>query len=310
MPLQVRAKRVDIPRPPLRPPFATYDLIVYFGGGLFSLPFIQHYLLTPFGIRFPTFHMSVDIAYGSAIVSTFVLIFSVYVLGHIIAFVASQFIEKPMESIFGKTSFIVYKTSHAPSANVGNLIRDEIRTALAAARRQSTVSSMALRIIVHLPVILFYIAAFRLRIFGFYVSRLPPVVFTAMKRNAEKLDIGDMEITGSTPWFKIIESFVVNNYPTPSARRYNHRVVSGLFRSMSLIFLAAIWCELIFAITYFLIEQPEVYNLITRTGTLPGWMFSLAMLIMVYGFSLYAYLKYQRRCVEEAILAFALTRTS
>ncbi|MBX7460363.1 hypothetical protein, partial [Qipengyuania huizhouensis] len=38
-----------------RPPFANYDLVVYFGGGLFALPFLYRYFLHPFGVPLPSF---------------------------------------------------------------------------------------------------------------------------------------------------------------------------------------------------------------------------------------------------------------
>jgi hypothetical protein len=299
---------VDLPKIPIRPPFANYDIVVYFGCGLFSLPFIQRYYLTPFGVRIPSFKLNVDLPFSNVVITTLILLFSVYVLGHIIAFVSSQFIEKPMESVFGKTSSIILKASRSVEGASGTIIAKQIKESLRESWKRNTTSSVVARVVFHAPVIIPYVFAYKLRIFGFYVSRIPLPVFTALEKNVRKLDLSDLAISNNSSWFKVIESYVVNNYPTPSARRYNHRVISGLFRSMCIIFLVSIWCELIYGTSSKLSSWSVADQLMASSPNLPSWGWRIAILITVYCFSLYGYLKYQRRCVEEAILAFALTR--
>lgn len=299
---------MDTPKVPTRPPFANYDIVVYFGCGLFALPFIDHYYLEPFGVKIAALQPVTTASFSQAATSTLLLLFSVYVLGHILAFISSQFIEKPMEGIFGKTSSIIYKTSKAPPSEIAPLIIHQIKASLRESTKQSTYSSTIARLIIHLPMIAVYLLAYHLRIFGFYISRIPPQVFRAVERNVSKIGLEDIEIHENSPWFKVIESYVVNNYPTPSARRYNNRVISGFFRSICIIFLAAIWCEILYALGSIFSDSRAVATFMDASIQLPSAPVRIGALMAIYCFALYAYLKYQRRCVEEAILGFALTR--
>src|SRR5688500_407273 len=87
-----------------RPPFANYDIVVYFGCGLFVLPFARHYVLEPFGLRFPKFDIQLDVPFAGEFVSALTLLFTVYIGGHIIAYVSSQLIERSSDTFLGKTS--------------------------------------------------------------------------------------------------------------------------------------------------------------------------------------------------------------
>jgi hypothetical protein len=88
----------------IKPPFANYDVVVYFGCALFSLPIIDHYILKPTGFRFPTYQLDIGIKFADTAVSTLSLLFSVYLLGHIISYASSLLTEKFIETFFGKVS--------------------------------------------------------------------------------------------------------------------------------------------------------------------------------------------------------------
>ena len=100
----------------VKPPFANYDVVVYFGCGLFVLPFLRHYIIEPFGLRFPVFTFQIGIPFVDGLITALSLFFAVYILGHIIAYAASQLIEKATEMAFdGKTSSVVTYASEATS---------------------------------------------------------------------------------------------------------------------------------------------------------------------------------------------------
>jgi hypothetical protein len=88
----------------VRPPFANYDIVVYFGCGLFALPLMLHYIFEPAGFHLPAFNIQVGIPIADTVISTLSLLFSVYVVGHIIAYMSSIVIEKSIDSFFGKVS--------------------------------------------------------------------------------------------------------------------------------------------------------------------------------------------------------------
>jgi hypothetical protein len=89
---------------------------------------------------------------------------------------------------------------------------------------------------------------------------------------------------------------------------YNYLVISGLFRSLSLILLGSLWFELI----YLLGRMLGYYNteglLMFGVQNWRGQLLSYLLVTIVYLFSLFSYLKFQRRYVEDAIFAFVFTK--
>ena len=80
----------------VKPPFATYDVVVYFGAGLFAVPFLIRYLAVPLGLPDPAFLTEESDQVAFEIVRILTIITFVYVLGHIIAFFSSHLIEKAL----------------------------------------------------------------------------------------------------------------------------------------------------------------------------------------------------------------------
>jgi len=155
----------------VRPPFANYDVVVYFGCGLFALPLIYHYLVEPSQLRFPRFHFDLGMPFANEAISTLSLLFAVYLLGHIIAYL----------------------------------------------------------------------------------------------------------------------------------------VISGLFRSLSLLFLACIWAEAYYAAMCLMSGDYPLRPLLSDANTIPAHLFNIALLYTAFGFSISSYMKFQRRYAEEAIFAFVLS---
>jgi hypothetical protein len=127
----------------------------------------------------------------------------------------------------------------------------------------------------------------------------------------EKLkDIGlpDIPVAHQGHWFKPLEHYVMNNFPIATARMYNYLVISGLFRSISFLILCIIWLQSYFdihqAFDNHLVLQPFLYD---GKSSMPLWQL-YAILNSLYAIALFSFLKFQRRYVEEAIFAFALTK--
>lgn len=293
----------------VKPPFANYDVVVYFGCGLFALPFIFHYLGKP-AITALSFEFGLQPPFVASLVGALALLFSVYILGHIIAYAGSQFIEKAMEAYFGKTSSVVLLASNSAPQSLNADFRDQIKGAAAHIFSKSTWLSGLGRSIFHLPVAPAYLVIYIFGIFGFYRTRMTKEVIAAAEKKFKTLPISGVDIVKDQKWFKPLEAHVMNNLPVPTARMYNYLVISGLFRSMCMIFLSALWFEFAYTIARCLGRDCPQGLLMLGNANFLGQLMSYILLTTVYLFSLFSYLKFQRRYVEDAVFAFVFSKES
>ena len=110
-----------------RPPFANYDLVVYFGGGLFALPFIYRYLLHPFGVPLPSFVLTESNRVTLEIIRGLALLMAVYVIGHLIAYLSSQLVEKTVDRFLGKMSAAIIVSMESSKADRDNQLKAMFR---------------------------------------------------------------------------------------------------------------------------------------------------------------------------------------
>jgi hypothetical protein len=290
----------------VKPPFANYDIVVYFGCGLFALPLIFHYFIEPAGFRFPRFAFEIGIPFADVAISTLSLLFAVYVLGHIIAYVGSVMIEKTIDSFFGKVSSAIWISTWLRGIGRGELVNawvfGRVKRAISGGRGWHNLA----RVLFHLPVLPLYALVLATGGFDYYRSRVPRRVMERLQQKSREAGYGDVGL--HEPWFKTIEHDVINNQPVATARMYNFLVISGTFRSLSLLFLVCIWCEIYFLV-HFLVDG----ELLTRPLMHEGEghlirLIGIALLMVVYGFSVSSYMKFNRRYAEEAIFAYALER--
>ena len=291
----------------IKPPFATYDIVVYFGCGIFALPILHSYVGGPVGTRAPPGAMSLfGVAFVDTAIAALFLLFSVYVLGHLIAYVASEFIERAFEMIFGKTSSSLLafdpRQGTLGKREINRLISANLRTALSRGARFPTL----VRLGFHGPVLLVYLLISRIGIYGYWRTRVPAYVIAKVREKVSRLDLGEVEVRIDSAWYKLLEHYVLNRMPNAVPRMYNYLIISGLFRSLSFIFLLALWGE-----TFVMIEAafdgtfatPNLFfymdNWLTRAV-------GFGFLVVTYVFCACAYLKFQRRYVEEAVFAFVL----
>ena len=289
----------------VKPPFASYDIVVYFGCGLFSLPFINHYVVEPFGLQMPAFTLHTDIPFASSFISTLSMLFAVYILGHMIAFTGSQLIEKAADTFVGKTSDAVLATSGEGFGYRDPAMRNLIKARTAEAWANARLIT-GFRAMVHAPVWPLYGLIYWIGMFGFYGARVPPYFFDAVRANMKHIGFEDAVPGSGHAWFKTLEAYVTNCSPTATARMYNYLIISGLFRSMALIFLAAIWAEWFYVADRIVTRNVHISLMMTKSTAWSAEFCGLALLYTVYVFSFWSYLKFQRRYVEEAIFAFGI----
>lgn len=297
----------DIVKDLVKPPFANYDVVVYFGCGLFALPLINHYL-GQHKVHFMADGFGFEPPFVETLISTLVLLFSVYILGHIIAYTSSVFIEKAVDAFFGKVSTVILLASNAKRGGPNSLFRDQLRKGWKASFRQSTWLSGTVRILFHLPMLIPYVLMAWAGIFGFYRTRMPQSVMEAADKKLQAIPELDCRIAQHTKWYKPLEQFVIANHAGATARMYNYLIISGLFRSLSFLFLICVWFEVAYLALRTLKDSAPLGIIMTSEGSWLAQLASVGTVALIYVFSLFSYLKFQRRYVEEAIFAFVLTK--
>jgi hypothetical protein len=288
----------------IKPPFANYDVVVYFGCGLFALPLIYHYLVEPAQLRFPRFHFDLGMPFANEAISTLSLLFAVYLLGHIIAYTSSLLIERAIDVFYGKVSSAILLSNHSQGGDKQELVNAWIYSRTREAFQSGRKIQNVLRVIAHIPVVPLYVVIALIGGFDYYRTRVPKhVMFLASKKLH---DDGYGPVGLREPWYKTLEHLVINNHPGATARMYNYLVISGLFRSLSLLFLACIWAEVYYVMMWWTVGDYPLRPLLSDADTTAARLFNFALLYTAFGFSISSYMKFQRRYAEEAIFAFVL----
>jgi hypothetical protein len=281
-------------------PVSNYDIVVYFGLGVCSLPLVYRYFLKSSNARFPTIFSGYSDQTVNTTVSITALIVSVYVIGHGIAIISSIFIEQFLYRTAGPPSSVIVNaakpTPDKPSAAFRSYLRNRIKYSYWDDLHWADV----FRAIVHTPIIPLYLGMYTLRFYGFYETKLNTfIILRVQKRLEHRFDFSD-SIFSNVRWFKIVEYSCANDHPVATSKMYNYMVIYGLFRSSCMLILSAIWMEWL----YFFcnggigfVDQDGHGNIYFRMIVLYG-----AYLVSFIGFG-----KFSRRYTEEAVQAFALS---
>lgn len=289
----------------IKPPFANYDVVVYFGCGIFFLPFLFHYVGEDH-LRILSFNYAIEPHFAAVLVSSLSILFGVYVLGHMIAYAGSQFVEKLMDSLFGKTSTVVLLGSK-DSGGTNPMFRHQVRTWLRRSWKRSA-RFLVVRAFLHLPVLIPYIALYSFGAFGFYRTRVSQGVMDRVASEFAQRKLPGGPVSADEPWYKAVEAYVMNNHAVATARMYNYLVIFGIFRSLSIIFLFSLWFEFAYALDKLFNKADHTGLFSLGYGGFRGLLLSYAILVTLYIFSLFSYLKFQRRYVEEAIFSFVMSK--
>lgn len=289
----------------VRPVFANYDIVVYFGCGLFSLPAINRYYIVGFGFSHPKFEAFTPIPWVNQGISALCFLFGIYVLGHAIAYLASQFIEKFLEIFFGKTSTAVLWTSLSRSRTRNSRVRDLIKFRLAKSFSRDRWIATIIRLAPHIFMIPAYVAIYYIGAFGFISSRISSEVIARCRQKLADRGMGDIYIAANKPWYKPIEQWVINNNPLAVPRMYNYLVISGLFRSLSFIVLVVFSFEFVMFVHWILTAHTHVAVFLSGSRDVASFINALIVLAGFFAICIFSYAKFQRRYIEETIFAFA-----
>lgn len=290
-----------------RLPFATYDLVVYLGGGASLFALFMCY-----------FDVSVRVSsendnYASIIgiiIATVGSLFVVYVIGHSLAFVASMFVEGLAYSTFGYPSKVYQRISSLPPDENGFVpTRQEMRKIFLQNSMKSFSSSKSIfliRALALLPVAISGISIVILGFVGFATPKLPRGLPELLSAKIRKSSLSSTISKCGPDYFKIIEHHAVANNPSTFARMYNYLTIYGLLRSGVVILTGAFWMEInqIYITKFSLptIQLPSYLVMHQRNGS-----FGLLMVItFAIAATYFCYIKFNRRYFEEAMLGFCL----
>lgn len=290
----------------IKPPFANYDLVVYFGCSLFALPLIYHYVTEPLGLRFPRFQFHIGNAFADTAISTLSLLFAVYLLGHIIAYVSSAFIERTADLVFGKVSSSILIAHFSDTEEFNETIQGWIAKRIKNTWNTCSRPTLILKILFYVPVMPALGIMFGMRWFDYFRTRIPLRVFAQIRLESERRGYGP--VTLHTQWYKAVEHDVINNHPIATARMYNYLVISGLFRSLTFLFICCAWGELYYLMHMLSDGHYFPKALMAQTPSVGLSLTILAVFNVISVFALSAYIKFARRYVEEALFAFVLAR--
>lgn len=287
-----------------RPPFANYDIVVYFGGGLFLIPFVYRYLIEPLGLALPSIKVPMGGDFLTEAVATLTTLFAIYVVGHILAYLASQFMEKVADRVFGKVSSAIFVSCNATASTRNELIRALVFDRLSKIKAENALIPTIVRFLFHLPALPLYLIIFGFGFFGYYDTRIPKSTldFASRKLNAIP-EVGE-PISIETKWYKPLEYYVINRCQDAVPRMYNYLVISGLFRTLSMVFMLSLWAQLYFMLHFYFHGDWLLKPAMGAKGILSP-LLEYGLMLIAFTFSLSSFLKFQRRYAEEAIFAFA-----
>jgi hypothetical protein len=303
----------------VKPPFANYDIVVYFGCGLFSLPFMLHYseiflngdqyTKSTLANKLARIDPALSDKFVVSLIATLTVLISVYILGQIIAYLGSEAIEKLMDSLFGKVSSTILRGSTDERDDFKKTTKHQINIGIAKHFGDGSWLSSSVRLMYHFPVMSAYFFIYNFEVFGYHRTRVSTKAMDAARLKLVNSPFSDIVIAPGTEWFKSLEAIVVNNNPVAAARMYNYLVIAGLFRSVCFIFLTAAWVEMLLASCSLVFNAPPGLLTFGHTGFIAHCLSYLAVSLL-YIFCLFSYFKFQRRQAEEIIFAYVYTKDS
>lgn len=291
----------------IKPPFANYDVVVYFGSGLFAVPILFRYVLSPFDLSMPVFYASKQGDVVGEIIRFLEIAFTVYILGHMIAFFGSNLIEKTFDRYFGKVSSYIILSAASTSSKRNEALRALFYDRASRISQDGASFSATVRALFHVPVIVHYFVMWFLGIFGFFDTRVPQSVITRLKEKYRLEVMPGQRVSIRTKWYKAVEYFVINRCPDAVPRMYNYLVISGLFRSLSVIFLSASWLLLYYG-AHWAVDREWLLPDSIFSNMRFGWVIEFIALSSASVFCSVSYLKFQRRYAEEVVFAFVFNK--
>lgn len=291
----------------VRPPFANYDVVVYFGGGLFFLPFVDRYIIQPTDTNFPKFRIELGSTISSETISILCLLFCIYIIGHFLAFLSSHVVEKVIDRYLGKISTAILISAISSEQKRVEAFRSVIWDKIKNIIPEKQLNITIIRSFFHLPVLPYYVVMFLFGIFGYYSTRITSESISLLRYKYAKLVVPDGLLTIRSKWFKPLEYYVINNIPSTFPRMYNYLVIAGLFRTLCIIFLFSTWMTIYYLFHFIAFDKWLLKSMMGLNGYKEG-ILELVLVSMLYIFCFYSYIKFQRRYAEEAIMALTFSK--
>lgn len=286
-----------------RLPFANYDLVVYFGVGVFVLPLAQKYISNPLKLSFPASIAVPTDGFLSEAVGVLVVLFACYALGHVIALLASYLVEGFIHKWLRYPSTVWLRKCNNRKMSISDIMKRNIR------ETEFNFETFLVSFL-HFPLILFYLIIYYRRLFGFYDTKAPCYLRKMAIERMAQCGL-NVPLNHGSNWLKIIEHYVANNVGTGYLRLYNYLMIFGLLRSLAFVGIVYSW------VAFFRIFGSGVYD---RSHVLIGltWdfsptepeIFTYFASAFVTTFLVVGFAKFNRRFFEEALYAFVLSNRS
>jgi hypothetical protein len=306
-----RGRDVELPLAS-KAPFANYDLVVYLGGGLFAILIFWRYIGWPLGIFDFSSLVSSKGSWSEDVLYFLLVGVCAYVLGHMTSYQSSYFIEGFIEKTLGKFSKIIELTT-VPRCERAYTLKREIKSNIdrnlflqahvpLTKRRIPKLLPTAL----HVPMLPWYGLVWLFSLFDFADTRLPSRMVSRVKAKMQE-QFPEIDPDESRQWFRWVEYYTSYNCPSAAASMYNYLVIFGFMRSLSYLFLLAIWLEAIH-LGWRLFSGDALIS--HGPGGAIGWSLYLLALYVAYITTVTSYCKFFRRYAEEAIMGFLLEDNS
>jgi hypothetical protein len=287
-------------------PFANYDVVVYLGIGMLSIPFVVQSIVIPLGFNIPLNRQLFQTGFVNTTVETLIVIFGGYLIGHIVAFVSSYLVEGFIHRFMGYPSHNWIRIVDNEGRETHKIFSDNIRQFVS----RSTWKKYWLRpsslgiIIFNFPAFPAYSIIYMLKAFDFYKPKISIELFSVFNEKYNELRI-DVPLNTTASWVKIVEHCVSNNMPSGYVRFYNYMMIYGALRSMALLAHFYLWSFIlgrIFDANY------ENNGAITQIFFHPEidahHVIQYLAILSLIGIMMMAFAKFNRRAFEECIYCF------
>jgi len=279
-------------------PFGNYDLTVYFGMGILALPLCYTIFVAPFGFYFPKFPVPFKSEFTNSAVSVIAVLFAGYALGHIIAFLASYFVEKFLHRNYGFPSDLYIEQCNNQLLKISRPMNG------------FPIFSSPISVIIngfHLPLLPIYLVVHNFTKLGYYSPKLPLEFRDVVIEKFVQLRL-NIAVEENTRWSKIVEHYVANNCPNGYARMYNYLVISGVMRSVAFLSILYCWFYLAHGIISTQFDQAGyLASIHFKNIESPFYFFVGYILVSSFAsLSMMTFAKFNRRFFEEGVQSFLL----